>query len=65
MRMVPDVTDCSHWEFCGTAVLFLSPKQRVWTATQEEMRYKDSPVNAPPAFKKKNDAATPLQNSYS
>ena len=43
----------------------LSPKSGVWTVTQEEMRYEDSPVKAPPPSRRRVTPPTPLQNSYS
>ena len=47
---------CLDWELVELQSFSFSQKP-VWTATQEEMRYEDSPVKASPAFKKKNDAA--------
>ena len=40
---------------------FLSPKKRVWTATQEEMRYEDSTVKAPLPSRRRMTPPTPLQ----
>ena len=47
---------CSDWKVVEPQSFSFS-KKRVWTATQEEMRDEDSPVEAPPTFKKKKDAA--------
>ena len=45
--------------------LFSFSKSGVWTATQEAMRYEDSPVKALPPSRRRMTPPTPLQNSYS
>ena len=44
--------------------LFLSPKKRVWPATQEGMRYEDSPVKAPLPSSRRVTPSTPLLTSH-
>ena len=55
---------CSDWESVEPQSFSFS-KKRVWTTTQEEMRYEDSPVKAPPPSRRRMTPPTPLQNSYS
>ena len=60
-----DVSSCfSDGEFVVPQSFSFSQKW-VWTATQEEMRYEDSPVKAHPPSRRRMTPPTPLQNSYS
>ena len=55
---------CSDWEFVEPQSFPFS-KKRVWTATQEEMMYEDSPVKALPPSRRRMTPPAPLKNSYS
>ena len=55
---------CSEWDFVEPQSCSFSEK-RIWTTTQEEMRYEDSPETAPPPSRRRMTPPTPLQNSYS
>ena len=56
----------SDWEFVEPqSFSFSKMRARVWTATQEEMRYESSHGKAPPLSRRRMMPPTPLQNSYS
>ena len=55
---------CSNWDFVEPQSFSFS-KKRIGTTVQEEMRYEDSPVKAPPPSRRRMTPPTPLQNSYS
>ena len=54
---------CSDWEDVLPHSFSFS-KKRVWTPTQEEMKYEVSPVKAPPPSRRRVTPPTPLHNSY-
>ena len=56
----------SDWEFVEPqSFSFSKMRARVWTATQEEMRYESSQVEAPPLSRRRMMPPTPLENSCS
>ena len=57
---------CSDWEFVEPQSFSRSKKRaHSGTVTQEEMRFEDSQVKAPPLSLRRMMPPTPLQNSYS
>ena len=58
---------CSDWDFLEPAVLFLLQRSVPYscTVTQEEMRFEEPQVKAPPLSRRRMRPPTPLQNSYS
>ena len=57
---------CSDREFVEPqSFSFSKMRAHCCTVTQEEMRYEDSPVKAPPPSRRRMTPPTPLQSSYS
>ena len=54
----------SDWEFVEPQSFFSKKRAHCGTDTQEEMRYKGSPVKAPPLSRRRVIPPSPVQNSY-